>query len=115
MLLSFKYIVMLENVFLYRWAYGRSHSKAIGCVLVMYTEGKGRKHNDIFAGSLVNITKSFFFDNWRNYVRGVKYIYRISISLTTLTYLWQVKQPWHTLFTLYVKRVGLQWLILYIC
>ena len=47
-MLSFKYIVMLENVFLYRWASGRSHLKATGFVLVMYTEGKGRKRNDDF-------------------------------------------------------------------
>ena len=29
-------------------AYGRSHLKANGFVLVMYTEGKGRKRNDVF-------------------------------------------------------------------
>ena len=33
------------------------------------------------------LEKAFFLDNKRNYVQGVKYIYRMPTSLTTLTYL----------------------------
>ena len=39
---------MLENIFLYGWAYGRSLLKANGCVVALYTEGKGRKRDDVF-------------------------------------------------------------------
>ena len=46
-MLSFKVHSNAWKRVLYRWAYGRSLSKANGFVLVMYAEGKGRKRNDV--------------------------------------------------------------------
>ena len=63
------------HLLLYRWAYGRSHLKANGFVLVMYTEGKGRKRNDVFVISWpYGPKKKNILHSKKNYVQGVKYV-----------------------------------------
>ena len=62
---------MLENVFYTGELMEGVTRRLMGFVLVMYTEGKGRKRNNVFV-LYSNITISFFLDNYEKLCTGCK-------------------------------------------